>query len=195
MTADGLAFDGKWRGAAVIALTGTPVLETARLRLRAPLASDWPVYRDFALSDRARYVRPPNVDAERAWRMFAGMIGHWLLRGWGSFVFTLKTDDRPLGMVGPWFPESWPEREILWMVWDSTAEGRGYAAEAVGATLDHAFGSLGWDTAVSYIDPANAGSIRLAGRLGARLDPDASASKLAESPVLLVYRHPPRPHA
>ena len=175
------------------ALTGTPILETDRLRLRAPVAADWPTYRDFALSDRARFVRPPDVDAERAWRMYAGMIGHWVLRGWGSFVFTLKGEDRPLGMVGPWFPESWPEREILWMVWDSAAEGKGYVTEAVGATLDHAFGPLGWDTAVSYIDPANAASIRLAERLGARLDPDAPTSRLVESPDLIVYRHPRRP--
>lgn len=177
----------------MIALTGTPVLETARLRLRAPAPSDWPTYRDFALSERGRYVRPPDVDEERAWRMFASMIGHWVLRGWGSFVFTLKDGDRPLGMVGPWFPQGWPEREILWMVWDSAAEGKGYAAEAVAATLDHAFGPLGWDTAVSYIDPANAGSIRLAERLGARPDPDAPTSRLAESPTLIVYRHPRRP--
>ena len=174
------------------ALTGTPVLDTARLRLRAPVPEDWPTYRDFALSDRARYVRPPDVDAERAWRMFAGMIGHWVLRGWGSFVFTLKANDRPLGMVGPWFPEGWPEREILWMIWDSAAEGKGYVTEAVTATLGHAFGALGWETAVSYIDPANTASIRLAERLGAQPDPGAPTSRLAESPTLIVYRHPRR---
>ncbi len=175
-----------------VALNTTPVLETERLTLRAPVAADWPIYRDFALSDRARYVRPPDVDEERAWRMFASMIGHWVLRGWGSFVFTLKGETRPLGMVGPWFPQGWPEREILWMAWDTACEGKGYVAEAVDATLDHAFGALGWDTAVSYIDPQNTRSIRLAERLGARRDPDAPASKLAESPVLLVYRHPAR---
>ena len=179
----------------MIALTGTPALETARLRLRAPAPSDWPSYRDFALSARARFVRPPDIDPERAWRMFAAMIGHWLLRGWGSFVFTPKGDDRPLGMVGPWFPEGWPEPEILWMVWDAASEGKGLVTEAVSATLDHAFGPLGWATAVSYIDPANAASIRLAERLGARLDPDAPTSRLVESPTLLVYRHPQRPPA
>lgn len=175
-----------------IALTATPVLHTERLTLRAPIAADWPTYRDFALSDRARFVRPPDVDEERAWRMFASMIGHWVLRGWGSFVFTPKGDDRPLGMVGPWFPQGWPEREILWMVWDMSCEGKGLVSEAVDATLDHAFGALGWDTAVSYIDPANTRSIRLAERLGARPDPGAPTSRLAESPVLHVYRHPDR---
>lgn len=180
---------------APVTLTATPVLETARLTLRAPIAADWPAYHAFALTDRARYVRPPDMDSERAWRMFAGMIGHWVLRGWGSFVFARKGEDRPLGMVGPWFPEGWPEREILWMLWDPAAEGQGYVTEAVRASLDHAFGPLGWDTAVSYIDPANAASIRMAERLGARLDAGAPTSRLAESPVLHVYRHPQRPRA
>lgn len=176
-------------------LVGTPVLHSARLQLRAPTSADWPTYRDFALTDRARFVRPPEFDTERAWRMYASMIGHWVLRGWGSFVFTRKDDDRALGMVGPWFPEGWPEREILWMLWDAGAAGQGYVTEAVEVTLDHVFGTLGWDTAVSYIDPANAPSIRLAERLGAVLDPDAPTSRLVESPNLYVYRHPQRPRS
>lgn len=176
-------------------LADTPVLETARLVLRAPRPGDWPAYRDFALTDRARFVRPPEFDRERAWRMFAAMIGHWVLRGWGSFVFTRKGEDHPLGMVGPWFPEGWPEREILWMLWDDTATGKGFVTEAASATLDHAFGALNWDTAVSYIDPENAASMRVAERLGAVHDPDAPTSRLVESPTLLTYRHPQRPRS
>jgi len=175
-----------------ITLTATPVLETERLTLRAPQAGDWPAYRDFALTERARFVRAPDFDEERAWRAFAAMIGHWVLRGWGSFVFTRKGEARALGMVGPWFPQGWPEREILWMAWDTDCEGKGYVAEAVAATLDHVFGTLGWDTAVSYIDPQNARSIRLAERLGAVANPDAPTSRLVESPDLVTYRHPAR---
>src|SRR5690606_8238412 len=106
-----------------ITLTATPVLETERLTLRAPQAGDWPAYRDFALPGRARFVRAPDFDEERAWRAFAAMIGHWVLRGWGSFVFIRKGEARALGMVGPWFPQGWPEREILWMAWDTQCEG------------------------------------------------------------------------
>ncbi|MDO5606507.1 MAG: GNAT family N-acetyltransferase [Paracoccus sp. (in: a-proteobacteria)] len=174
----------------MIALSNTPVLTTERLILRAPTAADWPAWRAFSLSDRAAFVRAPDYDAQKAWRTFGTMIGQWVLRGWGEFVFTLKGDDRALGMVGPWFPEGWPEPEIAWMMWDTDHGGKGLALEAARAAVAHALGPLGWDTAVSYIDPANTASIRLAERLGAVLDPDAATPELAESKTLLAYRHP-----
>ena len=54
------------------------------------------------------------------------------------------------------------------------------------AARAHAYGALGWTTAVSYIDPQNARSIRVAERMGAKLDPDA----VPMDPGDLVYRHP-----
>jgi RimJ/RimL family protein N-acetyltransferase len=167
-------------------LAGTPVLETARLTLRAPGPQDWEAWRAFALSDRARFVRAPDISGALAWRAMGHLIGHWVLRGFGSFVYCLKGTDRAIGHAGPWFPATWPEREIGWTVWDPEAEGKGYAFEAARATIAHAFGPLGWDTAVSYIDQENARSIALAERLGARPDPDARPNE----PGLLVFRHP-----
>ncbi len=104
------------------------------------------------------------------------------------FVFSAKIDpDTPLGMAGPWFPEGWPEREIGWTLWAAEAEGKGYAREAAVAARDHAFRDLGWDTAVSYIDPENTRSIALAERLGARRD---DAARHPGDEPCLVYRHP-----
>ena len=62
---------------------------------------------------------------------------------------------------------------------------------AAAAARDHAFGALGWETAVSYIDPDNIRSVALAERLGARHDPEARGP--GENSCL-VYRHP-RPEA
>jgi RimJ/RimL family protein N-acetyltransferase len=167
-------------------LAGTPVLETERLTLRAPAPHDWEGFRAFLLSDRAAFVRAPDLDDGKIWRAFGHFIGHWVLRGFGSFVFCAKGSDRAIGHCGPWFPVPWPEREIGWTVWDAAAEGKGYAFEAAQATVRHAFRDLQWDTAVSYIEPRNARSIALAERLGARLDPDARPHE----PGHLVYRHP-----
>lgn len=175
-----------------ITLAGTPVLTTARLVMRAPLPADWPHFRDFFLSERARFVRSGDMDAERAWRVFASIIGHWVLRGWGSFVFTLKSDDTPIGSCGPWFPEGWPEREIGWMVWDEAHTGKGYAQEAAEAAIRFAYDELGWDSAVSYVNTRNLPSIRLAERLGAVPDPDAASPKPGEGETLAIYRHPKR---
>lgn len=172
----------------MIVLHPTPVLTTERLALRAPRAGDWPHFCDFALSERSRFVRAPEMTEALAWRGFGHVIGMWVLRGYGQFVFHLAGQDRPLGMCGPWHPAGWPEAEIGWSVWAPEAEGKGLAHEAAFAALDHAFGTMGWTTAVSYIDPENARSIALAERLGARLD-RAAAHPQPDEPCL-VYRHP-----
>ncbi|MFN3276110.1 MAG: GNAT family N-acetyltransferase [Paracoccus sp. (in: a-proteobacteria)] len=173
----------------MITLTPTPVLDTDRLTLRAPQGSDWPHWRSFHQSDRARYIGGgPDLAPGTSWRAFGHVIGHWAMRGFGMFVFTLKGDDTPLGLTGPWFPDGWPEQELGWTVWTAGAEGRGLVSEAARAARLHAFTTLGWTTAVSYIDPGNARSIALAERLGATLDTGAAQPKW-DKPCL-VYRHP-----
>lgn len=170
----------------MIALAPTPILETARLILRAPLGSDFEAWAAFANSDRSRYIGGPH-DRSGAWRAWGHVIGHWAMRGFGMFVFAATSaPDEPLGMAGPWYPEGWPERELGWTLWSDAAEGRGYAREAAEATRAHAFGALGWDTAVSYIHPENARSVALAERLGAARDRAASCP---EGKACLVYRH------
>ncbi len=170
-----------------IRLADTPMLETERLTLRAPAAQDWPVWRAMMASDRSRFIRDAHIDDGKAWRAFGHVIGQWVLRGYGSFVFTAKGQDAALGMCGPWHPFDWPEREIGWSVWTAEAEGKGYAFEAVSAARDFAFGTLGWDTAVSYVAPENARSIALAERLGAVRDLQAETP--FDEPCF-VYRHP-----
>ncbi|WBU59181.1 GNAT family N-acetyltransferase [Paracoccus albus] len=173
----------------MIALSTTPVLETERLILRAPQAADWPVWRDFYMTSRAQYCGGgADITLGHAWRSFGHVIGHWVMRSYGSFAFTLQGDDTPLGMTGPWHPADWPETEIGWTVWTPQAEGRGYAFEAAAAARDFARRDLGWTDIVSYIDADNARSIRLAERLGAIVDPDAAQPKPDEP--CLVYRHP-----
>lgn len=177
----------------MILLSPSPILTTQRLRLRAPVAGDWPFWRDFAVTERARFIRPAEFDDGKSWRAFGHIIGHWVMRGYGMFVFTRHDDDTSLGMVGPWCPAGWPEREIGWTVWSADAEGKGYAHEAVLTARAYAFDKLGWDTAVSYIDTRNARSIALAERLGAVLDPKAEQPAF-DGAACLVYRHPSPAH-
>lgn len=170
-------------------LLDIPALETERLSLRAPAGTDWPHWREFHLSGRARFIGGgPQLKPSESWRAFGHVIGHWVMRGWGSFVFTLKGDETPLGMAGPWFPEGWPEHEIGWTAWSQDAEGKGFVCEAAKAARSYAYEVLGWDTAVSYIAPENARSIALAERLGAQRDHAAQTPDF-DGPYL-VYRHP-----
>ena len=163
-------------------------LETPRLVLRRPEARDLAVWLAFYHSDRAVFIGGgPAAEEGRGWRAFAALIGHWTLQGCGVFVLELKESGRTIGQAGPWFPQGWPERELSWSVWDAAFEGKGLMAEAVTEIRRHVFAELGWPTAVSYIDPANARSVALAERLGCTLDP---AARSPGEGLARVYRHP-----
>ena len=170
-----------------LTLPDTPVLETERLILRAPVVSDLQPWSDFLVSDRGTWVGGgPDEGLGRAWRIVAAMFGHWQIHGFGLFVVTDRATGRPLASIGPWYPGNWPEREIGWTIWSAEDEGKGYAAEAARAVIRHCFHDLGWDTLVSYIDAKNAPSIALAERLRATRDDAAERPDRAD----LVYRHP-----
>lgn len=162
-----------------------PVLETARLILRAPEAGDWPAYRAYRASPRSTF--DGGFDEVLAWTHFAAFFGHWHLRGFGRFVLTLRADGRAIGHAGPFHPAGQAEPEITWTLWDPAFEGQGYACEAAAACRDHVFRDLGWPTAVSYITRGNGRSERLAARLGARPDPAAPRHR----DDLGVWRHLP----
>lgn len=159
-------------------------LLTQRLRLRRPMPADWPAFHDFMMSDRSTAFGG-HRDLGKAWRSFAAELGHWDIFGYGMWAVTRQGDDTALGLVGPWTPPDWPETEIGWMILSAQAEGTGIATEAAQAALTHAFGTLGWQTAVSYIAPSNDRSIRLAEKLGAVLDTSARGP----AADTLVYRH------
>jgi RimJ/RimL family protein N-acetyltransferase len=163
-----------------------PTLETERLILRKPGAQDAKRATDFWVSERARFVGG-HVSRFQAWKQFTHMVGHWDVRGFGLFAVNENGSDDIIGMVGPYFPDGWPEREIGWVLFDGY-EGRGFALEAASATLDFARNALGWTEIVHYIDAGNDASVRLAERLGPSLDPNASVPNPEKD--VAVYRQP-----
>lgn len=171
------------------AIGTTPMIETGRLILRAPDSRDLGPWTAFFLDGRSHYIRSRVERSEAmAWRILAGVIGHWTLNGCGMFVFARKeAPDAALGYAGPWFPHGWPEREIGWTVWSAVDEGKGYVREAATAARAYAYGELGWRTAVSYIDARNTRSVRLAERMGATPDWTAATPRGEQC---VVFRHP-----
>lgn len=161
-----------------------PSLTTDRLTLRAPALADFEPYAAFWASERSIYEGGPR-DRRGAWRDFACDVAAWPLRGFGAWSVEARTGGRWLGMVGLFQPEGYAEPEIGWTL-APEAEGRGFAEEAARAARAWAFGVRGLTTLVSYVDPRNARSIRLAERLGAWLDPQAARP----DPGDLVFRHP-----
>jgi RimJ/RimL family protein N-acetyltransferase len=146
-------------------------LETERLLLRQ--------FRDADIDAYAAMLADPEVmrhigegkplTRDDAWRNMAMVAGHWSLRGYGMWAVEERSSGTLVGRVGLYYPEGWPGQEVGWALarpyW-----GKGYAFEAARASLAHAFEALHWPRAISLIDPANARSIRLAERLGERLE-------------------------
>lgn len=162
-------------------------LQTERLMLRKPNASDWPVFWEFFQTDRSVGVGGP-MDLAKAWRHFATEIGHWDIFGYGMWAVTLRGTDKTVGLIGPWTPPDFPEKEVGWMIFDEKLEGSGMATEAAQAAVAHAYAVLKWDTVVSYVGPDNTRSARLAEKLGAVHDTNAPIPK--RYPGTLVFRHP-----
>lgn len=162
-----------------------PTLTTPRLTLRAPGAQDFDAFADFYASPRASFVGGP-LSREQSWRMLAMEIGHWTLRGYGRWTVALKDTGEPVGMVGPFCPEGWPEPEIGWDLYNGF-EGHGYATEAARAAREYAYDILGWPTAISLVKPGNDRSAAVALRLGAT--PDGSFTHERHG-VMQVWRHP-----
>lgn len=163
-----------------------PTIETERLRLRAFREADLDALAAFFADEEASRFVGGVQPRDNAWRLLAMHLGHWRLRGYGQFCVADKASDAYLGWCGVWCPEGWREPELGY-AFVRAAQGRGLATEAARAVREFAYRTLGLTTLVSYIDPENRPSQRLAERLGARRE--EGRFDLRGSPVE-TWRHP-----
>ncbi|MBE2275767.1 MAG: GNAT family N-acetyltransferase [Rhodobacteraceae bacterium] len=154
-----------------------PVLETPRLRLRAPRLEDIEPWVEILCGPAGPHLGGPFTRDE-AFAEFACACGTWLLRGHGLWTVDSR-DDETLGFVLIGFEAGDLEPELGYLFLPS-AEGHGYATEAAQAARGHAR-ALRLPSLVSYIDPANTRSRQLARRLGATCEGDNAGSN--------VWRH------
>ncbi|WP_417767114.1 GNAT family N-acetyltransferase [Stappia sp.] len=153
-----------------------PDLSTRRLLLRPRTMADL----DACIAmDRdpevTRFIPGPWADAQaheafvrnRVLRNWGPGLGYWSIfasaapgcfLGW---VLLLPVDGEKRG--------DGDEVEIGWRV-VRAAWGLGYASEAALAVVAHAFDTLGLSRILAEIDPGNAGSIRVAEKIGMRRD-------------------------
>jgi len=145
-------------------------LETDRLTLRMFRESDLDAYAAMCADPEVmKYLGSGPMNRSEAWRNMALVLGHWALRGFGLWAVEERASGELVGRVGCWRPEGWPGMEIGWTLRRSSW-GLGFATEAARAALEAALGDLGQSHVVSMIDRGNAASVRVARRLGMRLE-------------------------
>ena len=104
---------------------------------------------------------------DETWRAISGMLGHWVMRGYGMWAVEERETGFMVGRVGFINPAGWPGFELGWVI-DRKRWGRGYAPEAAAVALTYAKDVLRQQRVISLIRPGNAASIRVAEKIGER---------------------------
>jgi RimJ/RimL family protein N-acetyltransferase len=165
------------------------ILETDRLTLRPWIVEDFEALAAMSADPEVmRYVAADGKPLSRfaAWQGLTSMVGHWALRGFGMFAVIERSSGEFVGRLGPWQPEGWPEFEIGWTL-RSEHWGKGYATEGAERCVEYAFTELGREHLVSLILPENVRSIRVAERLGERLEATITLPHLPPDRPVLQY--------
>jgi ribosomal-protein-alanine N-acetyltransferase len=150
---------------------GPVVISTARLDLRVWRPSDARAF--FTLGQDPRVVefitggRP--LTAEEAESFVARQVQLQASHGWCRWALALRDPgpgepDGAVGFCGPGCTFA-PDIEIGWWL-DAGLWGRGLATEAASAVIGYCFRTIGFDTLIAMIAPANTRSIAVAHRVG-----------------------------
>jgi len=142
-------------------------LETPRLLLRVPRASDLDAWAAFMSDAEAAQFIGGAMPRAMTWRVIMTMIGAWHSQGFAMFSVFERASGRWVGRLGPWMPEGWPGTEVGWGI-VRDCWGRGYATEGAIAATNWAFDTLGWQQVIHPISPQNLASQAVARKLGSR---------------------------
>lgn len=146
-------------------------LETARLELRVPASDD--IAAMLAIVSDAETARHLGTRAGAAdhFQRFSRNAGSWLLYGYGAFMIRLRDTGELIGNCGVFHSwrglgEDFDDKPEAGWILRRDQTGRGLAREAMDAALTWFERTHGAQRIVCMINPGNAPSIRLAGRLG-----------------------------
>jgi RimJ/RimL family protein N-acetyltransferase len=145
-----------------------PTLITDRLLLRAPDASDFPLYRDFYADEQASIFYGGPISGAQAWRRLAQDIGHWALRGHGMWTIVEISSGLAVGGCGIVHPEGWPRHELSWWIMPA-ARRQGYALEGSRAAVRWALTALAWPAVETHMKDDNLPARSLVTKLGGKL--------------------------
>lgn len=145
-------------------------LETDRLILRWFREDDFPAYLKMAQDPEVmKFLTGAPQPEFEAWKNMAAHIGHWHFRGYGVWAVEEKATGKLAGRIGLMNPAGWPGFECGWTL-ARESWGKGYATEGARRVLEYAFTELDRDHVISCIAPANINSIKVAERLGEKVE-------------------------
>lgn len=149
-------------------MTVIPRLQTERLILRQYRTEDFDAFAaQLENPEATRFI--DSADRKTAWRVFAAQMGLWVLQGAGWWALELRETGEVVGNVGAFFREGWPEIEIGWNTYHAHW-GKGYATEGAGEAVRYALEDRKERRVTALIDEKNAPSLRVAERLGMKLE-------------------------
>ncbi|MDC8785834.1 GNAT family N-acetyltransferase [Roseateles koreensis] len=182
------------------------VQDTARLRLRAPYASDLASLYEVHADPVTNRFSPggPLINPQEAQALLDNWAAHWETHGYGYWVITLRDQpEQVLGFGGVMVqPIEGQQGLNLYFRFRPQAWGQGYASEMAMAALALAFERVHAPAVLAVVRPANMPSRKTLERIGMRLK-GSLADVPGQAPSLLyemtaahfavMPRHTPEP--
>ncbi len=166
-----------------------PTLTTERLVLRPFRGEDLDAHAAMNADLRVMQYIDEVQDRAAAFRSMCAYIGHWYFRGYGPWAVEERATGAFIGRAGVMRMEPWTDVEVAFALLPS-AWGKGYASEMAARALRYAHEVVRARGVVSHIMAGNAGSIRVAERLGARYAGDAEIRVKGMPIHVYVYPDP-----
>lgn len=168
-----------------------PVIETARLRMRAHRVEDLTACAAmWAEPEVVRYIGGRPFTREEVWARLLRYAGHWSLLNYGYWAVEEKATGAFAGELG--FADfqrelESPLREVpeLGYAFCSRAHGKGYATEAARAALEWGDTHFVLKQTVCIIHPENLASIRVAEKCGYR---ESQCATCKGEPAIILVR-------
>jgi RimJ/RimL family protein N-acetyltransferase len=174
-------------------MTDIPLLETERLVLRGHTREDFPAFAEmWADPEVNRFIGGTPLSEEEAWGKFLRTFGQWEVTGFGFWSIVEKHGGKRIGEAGfvdgrrNIVPSLSGTPECGWSLARS-AQGNGYATEAVRAALAWGDAHFGKIRMACIIAPDNTASLRVAAKTGFRV---AHHTSYRNAPTVMLYRDP-----
>ncbi len=161
-------------------------LETERLRLRLPREGDLEGLYELHADPFTVSVFRSGFNRIEIWRRIAMALGYWQLRVYGPWSLEDKKTGTYVGSCSLWFPDGWQDVEVGYSI-HPAFRGQGLAVEAAKCVRNFGFSHHKFKRLVSYIQPSNLQSIRVAEKLGAKPDGEFMMGDIPHT----IYLHQP----